>query len=229
MGEVTVPLGPLMSSRTLEGWYDLQDPEGAYENDDDKPLCGRVYLRFKWNSESLLPGSMRSKQKGENDDDALADHLSPLRTHMFDMRSPTDVWANQCRERSKAEDAGGSVPGTTASSASKKGYLDDGDEEVSSSQKGDAGTADQRDRFPKAGLTSAPHAKLEPETPPSVGFKDEPVTLVQWPEQAEVDKIEVQRAEVQRRAYTPRKDLPSLPTAQVPCATLHLRRFLVRT
>jgi hypothetical protein len=61
MGEVTVPLGALMSSRTLEGWYDLEDPEGAYDNDDDKPLTGRVYLKFKWNSEALMQGSVRPK------------------------------------------------------------------------------------------------------------------------------------------------------------------------
>jgi hypothetical protein len=48
-----------MSSRTLEGWFDLEDPEHVYENDEDKPLSGRVYLRLKWNSEALLPGSMR--------------------------------------------------------------------------------------------------------------------------------------------------------------------------
>ena len=65
MGECTVPLGPLMSSRTLEGWYDLEDPEGAYENDDGKPLSGRVYLKLKWNSEALLPGSMRPKKEEE--------------------------------------------------------------------------------------------------------------------------------------------------------------------
>jgi hypothetical protein len=54
-------IGPLMSSRTLEGWFDLEDPENVYENDEDKPLSGRVYLRLKWNSEALLPGSVRPK------------------------------------------------------------------------------------------------------------------------------------------------------------------------
>ncbi len=52
-----------MSSRTLEGWVNLEDPENVYENDADKPLSGRVYLRLKWNSEALLPGSMRKKTR----------------------------------------------------------------------------------------------------------------------------------------------------------------------
>ena len=67
MGEITVPLTPLMSCRTMEGWFELTDPEGAYKNDDEKPLSGRVYLKFKWNYEALLEGSMRPKRK-ENDD-----------------------------------------------------------------------------------------------------------------------------------------------------------------
>ncbi len=67
MGEITVPLAPLMSCRTMEGWFDLEDPEDAYQNDDEKPLSGRVYLKFKWNYEALLEGSMRPKRT-ENDD-----------------------------------------------------------------------------------------------------------------------------------------------------------------
>ena len=66
MGEITVPLAPLMSCRTLQGWFDLTDPEGAYQNDHDKPLSGRVYLKFKWDSQALLEGSIRSKVMYDN-------------------------------------------------------------------------------------------------------------------------------------------------------------------
>jgi hypothetical protein len=51
----------------MEGWFELTDPEGAYKNDDDKPLSGRVYLKFKWNHEALLQGSMRPKTDKEKD------------------------------------------------------------------------------------------------------------------------------------------------------------------
>ena len=95
MGEITVPLGPLMSCRTLEGWYDLEDPEGAYDNDDDKPLSGRVYLKFKWNSEALLQGSVRPKggERPESPPD------SPLRMHFYDSKSPSDPIAQDLRTR----------------------------------------------------------------------------------------------------------------------------------
>jgi hypothetical protein len=51
----------------MEGWFELTDPEGAYKNDDDKPLSGRVYLKFKWNQEALLEGSMRPQTDKAND------------------------------------------------------------------------------------------------------------------------------------------------------------------
>ncbi len=59
LGEVTVPLAPLMSCRSIEGWYDLQDPEGLYVNHHHRPLSGRVYLKLKWNFDCLLEGSTR--------------------------------------------------------------------------------------------------------------------------------------------------------------------------
>jgi len=61
MGEVSIPLAALMSCRTLEGWFDLHDPQGFYQNDAHKPLTGRVFLKLKWNSEALLAGSMRPR------------------------------------------------------------------------------------------------------------------------------------------------------------------------
>ena len=57
LGEVTVPLAPLMSCRSIEGCYDLQDPEGLYVNLHHRSLSGRVYLKLKWNFDCLLEGS----------------------------------------------------------------------------------------------------------------------------------------------------------------------------
>jgi len=49
----------------MQGWFELEDPEGAYDNDHDKPLSGRVYLKLKWHTEALLEGSMRTQVKHE--------------------------------------------------------------------------------------------------------------------------------------------------------------------
>jgi hypothetical protein len=65
MGEITVPLASLMSCRTMQGWFELEVPEGAYDNDHDKPLSGRVYLKLKWHTEVLLEGSMRTQVNHE--------------------------------------------------------------------------------------------------------------------------------------------------------------------
>ncbi|EKX46264.1 hypothetical protein GUITHDRAFT_107875 [Guillardia theta CCMP2712] len=74
MGEIRVPLCPLMTCRTLEGWFDLEDPEGAYE--EEEPVKGRVYLRLKWNRDCLLEGSLRPK--GKQREIKISDLDSPL-------------------------------------------------------------------------------------------------------------------------------------------------------
>jgi hypothetical protein len=70
IGECTVPLGPLMSCRTLEGWFKLEDPENMCHSIDQPGVAlsarvppPRVHLRLKWNEEALLPGSLRPQKK----------------------------------------------------------------------------------------------------------------------------------------------------------------------
>ena len=49
MGEVTIDLGPLMASRSIETWFELEDPSEVAECS----VTGAVKLKLRWNDDAM--------------------------------------------------------------------------------------------------------------------------------------------------------------------------------
>jgi hypothetical protein len=92
MGEATIDLGPLMASRSMETWFQLEDPSGVAECS----VTGAVKLKLRWNDDAMpIESSVsqfelfarRCRREEARLEGALKDRLNAFKDGMQSSRS----------------------------------------------------------------------------------------------------------------------------------------------